>query len=230
MNIRKVAAIAVATAYALLVSAQASADRIDADLFATYKASQHISISFTVCGSLPDERGCFGSSGFAPFEYACAILEGVPKYNGGVVKRDVYVLDRRASRGVAVKLFVFQRKDVITDQSDTVTTALKQTISLPIKGGPGADCSMAANNVAVYAGTSKDHVAVSIDKNTYALTTVGGFSPPEALTAITADERGYVTLRFSDGNLVFGPQGQEVSVGGGVADMIDDHNATWKVN
>lgn len=226
MNIKTIAAVAAVPVCALMTVAQASASQIDSNLYATFAMRGHTSVSFVVCGSLPETNGCYGSGDLdPPFEAACAVLQGSPNYNGDVITRDIYVLDKRSSGKTAVQLYIYQRKDTITDNSnDSVSVTLKHTIALPIKGGPNADCALAGNNAAVYAGTTKDTVAVSIDKQTHVVNTLGGFSPPEKLVGITADDRGFISLLFSDGFYVIDPKGHGDGDGGGAASLINTRN------
>jgi hypothetical protein len=225
MNIKTIAAIAAVLVCALMASAQASAAQIDSKLFAMFSLNGHASISFVVCGSLPETNGCYGSTNLRPpFEAACAVLQGTPNYNGDVVTRDIYVLDKRSSAKTAVQLYIYQRQDTITNSSDAISVTLEHTIALPIKGGLNADCAMAGNNAAVYAGTTKDTVAVSIDKKTQVVKTLGGFSPPAKLLAITADDRGYIALHFAGGFYIIDPKGNGGGDGGGSASMINTRN------
>lgn len=226
----------VATVFAVISScagmqpALAASSQIDAGLFATFSASQ-TSVSFVVCGSLPESEGCYGSATLSPFESVCAVLQGTPNYKtNGVVERDIYILDRRASKNASVLLYVYKRKDTISDGGyDSVSTMLARTVPLASEGGPNAKCSMAGNNAAIYAGTSKDTFANVIDKNTYVVTRYGGFSPPAHLHSITADERGYVAIHFDGGFYVVGPDGRGEEDGGGAADMINTRNG-WIPN
>jgi hypothetical protein len=226
MNSSKIAAIAAVPFCALAMSTQIFAAQIDSNLYATYTMGGNSSVSFIVCGSLPGSEGCYeGGTLDPPFEHACAVLEDSPHYNEDVVTRKVYVLDRRSSAKTAVELYVYERKDTISSTFDTVSVKLKKTILLPINGGSGAKCAMAGNGAAVYAGTTKDTVAVSINKDTFEVNTVGGFSPPANLTGITADERGYVSIQFTEGFYLIGPDGGGVEDGGGAAAVVDNRNA-----
>ncbi len=202
---------------------------LDAGLFTTYSAGA-TSVNFVVCGSLPESEGCYGSGSLSPFEQVCAVLEGTPKQKGDVVTRAIYVLDKRTSKKSPITLTVFTRTDTITDGSfDTIQVTQTKQIPLGITGGAKAKCSMAANDAFVYAATDADTNAVAVDKTAFTVSPIGGFSPPEPVTSITADERGYVALHFQDGFYVLGPDGSDQEDGGGPADMVGTRNA-WKPN
>lgn len=183
-----------------------------------------------VCGSLPGSEGCYGSGTMSPFESACAVLEGKPKYkpidSGEVVTRPIYVLDRRSSKTAAAILYIYTRTDTITqDTYDSVSLVLDTQISPSFNGGGlNAKCSMAANDIAVYAGTDKGG-ASTVDKKTLSVNTLAG----PGLVSITADERGFVAVNTTCCNAIFSPQGGGVQSGGGNWDMINDRNA-WKPN
>lgn len=202
---------------------------LDAGLFTTY-SSGGTSVNFVVCGSLPESEGCYGSGNLGNFEQACAVLEGTATQKGDVVSRDIYVLDKRTSKTAPVTLYVFHRTDTITNQSfDSIQVTQTHQISLNVKGGAKSNCSMAANDAFVYAATDADTVAIGIDKTSFTTGQLGGFSPPETVKSITADERGYVSLHFQDGFYVVGPNGVGEEDGGGAADMVGTRNA-WKPN
>ena len=82
---------------------------------------------------------------------------------------------------------------------------------------------LADNPVNVYAGTNQSTDAVSINKTTFAVNTVGAVFG--TVTAITADSYGFVTINQeqngSYGNSVYDPNGNLVSDGGGGYFMIN---------
>src|SRR5262249_12091986 len=93
---------------------------LDATLFAEYTASA-TGVQFTVCGATLNTSGCYGGGAMSPpFEQACAVLEGTPKTKNNVVRRDIYVLDKRTSKTDPAMLYIYTRSDTITDSSDTV--------------------------------------------------------------------------------------------------------------
>ena len=73
--------------------------------------------------------------------------------------------------------------------------------------------------------------AVEIDKRTFSVTQLGGFSPPINIFAITANDYGYVTLSFgSFGSsdtafIVVGPDGSAVEDGDGSQFMLNTDQA-----
>jgi hypothetical protein len=205
-------------------SAPASAQKLDAGLFTTYSGGG-TSISYVVCGSLPQSSGCYGSGTLSPFEQACAVLEGKAKQKNNVVTRAIYVLDRRTSPSAAITLSVYTRTDTISASSDSIQVSLTKQVSLGLNGGASSHCSMAANNDFVYAATDADTVAAGMNKSTFAVSQLGGFSPPANIVSITADERGYVSLHFNGGFYVYGPDGSLQEDGGGAADMVGTRNA-----
>jgi hypothetical protein len=200
-------------------AASAAPSTLDATLFATYRTSP-TSVSFVICGSLPDSEGCYGFGTMSPFQNACAVLEGRPKTTGDVVTRAIYVLDKRSSKKEPVTLYVYERLDTISSSYDSVQVKLIQQVPLGITGGPAAKCWMAGNDDFVYAGTSVGG-AVSVNKKSLAITPEG--SGP--LVNITSDERGYVSLNFSGEFGLVGPQGQGEESGGGNAEMVNTRNA-----
>jgi hypothetical protein len=193
-------------------------------LFATYSANA-TSVSFTVCGSLPESEGCYGFATMQPFEQACAVLEGKPKINkDNVMTRAIYVLDKRTSKAAPITLYVYKRTDTLTDSDDTVQVTLEQSVPLGLTGGSSSHCSMAGNDDYVYAATDQDETAAGINKKTLTVSQLGGFSPPSTITSITADDRGYVSLHFVEGFYVFAPDGSGEEDGGGAADMVNTRN------
>ena len=64
---------------------------------------------------------------------------------------------------------------------------------------------MAANDGFIFVGTDASPNAVKVNKLTYSLTKLGGFSPPLPVTAITANDYGYVTVtqQAATGEAVF---------------------------
>jgi len=211
-------------------SASAHKTHLDDGLFTTYSVGGGgTSVSFSVCGSLAQSEGCYGGGTLSPFESACAVLERAPKYKTNVVTRDIYVLDRRTSAADPALLYVYRRTDTITDTFDTIQVALKKTVSLQTTGGSSAHCSLAANDPLVYVGTDASTTAVSVDKKTFAVTILPGFSPPSTVTSITADDRGYIALHYGNGFYLFGPDGSLREDGGGAADLVNTRNG-WKPN
>ncbi len=142
------------------------------------------------------------------------------------VTRAIYVLDI-ASGGTGVVLNVYTKTDMVTPDFDTVQVTLSKTLTLPLIGGTAAGTSMAANSKFLFIGTNQSPQGVEIDKRTFSVTQVGGFSPPINVTAITADQYGYVTMTFGsfrageNGFYVFGPDGSGEGDGGGADFMLN---------
>jgi len=189
----------------------------DATLFTTYTLdSLDKSVSWIVCGSTVSTEGCYAAGNLGPFGRAGGLMEGNASVNlhTNTVTRAIYIVDIASGRGGnGVVLYVYRKTDVVSSTSDTVTVSLTKTIKLPLAGGSTALCSMAANNSFLFIGTDNSPQAVRVQKRNFTVTQVGGFSPPINVTAITADQYGYVTVTqggFSSGEngfYVFGPDG-----------------------
>jgi hypothetical protein len=199
----------------------------DATLYTTYSAfasSGQTTISWTVCGSTQDDEGCYDSGSIGPFLGVGAMLEGDPSIKGNVVTRLIYVVD--SGSATSVKLYVYRKVDTITAEFDTTTVTLARTVKLPLTGGSTALCSMAANQGFLFIGTDQSPQAVSVKKSTLGVTTLGGFSPPLNVLAITADQYGYVTVTQGNssggsGFAIFSPAGEGVEEGGGADFLLD---------
>jgi hypothetical protein len=212
----------------------APAAPIDATLYTRYNIDQaHSIIGWNVCGSLPGSSGCYGSGSLGPFGMVGAVMEGEPKTNrtANTVTRAIYVVDYLSGPNQnEVVLYVYTKVDTITTDSDTVTVTLSQTISLPLVGGLPSQVSMAANKQFLFIGTNNSTEAVEINKRTFSVTQLGGFSPI-TVSAITADPYGYVTLSFgsfssSDTDFtVVGPNGSAVEDGVGNGFMLNTDQA-----
>ena len=146
-------------------------------------------------------------------------MEGEPKTNriANTVTRAIYVLDTASGPNQnEVVLYVYTKVDTITTDSDTVTVTLSQTISLPLVGGlTPHSAHMAANKQFLFIGTDQSPHAVELDKRTFSVTQLGGFSPPINVFGIFADQYGYVTLSFGSFRgsrqrfIVAGPDGSD---------------------
>jgi hypothetical protein len=162
------------------------------------------------------------------------MMEGEPKTDRrmNTVTRAIYVLDANSGPNQnAVVLYVYTKVDTITTNSDTVTVTLSQTISLPLVGDPislGALPFMAANTQFLFIGTDQSPQAVELDKSTFSITQLGGFSPPINVFAILVNQYGYATLSFGNfrggGNKAFivaGPDGSDEEDGNVTQFMLD---------
>jgi hypothetical protein len=201
---------------------------LDKGLFATFENYQ-ASVDFTVCGSTGNSEGCYGSAELSPpFDYACGVLEGKPKTKGDTVTRAIYVLDKRTSTTDPVMLYVYERKDVIANSYDSVSANLKATINLGITGGAAAHCMMAGNLDYVYAGTDVGGAAF-VNKHSLALARLVGKTGSSTLLSITADDRGWVAVSYTDQFYVVDPHGNSFEDGGGTAAMINQRSG-WIQN
>ena len=220
------AAVAAALVCGTAGSASAHRATLDAGLSTLYSGPDDSSaVDIMVCGQLQQGGGCFAFTQLTGFQSACALVEGTPSQHGDVVTRDIYILDRRTTAGDPLQLFVYTRTDTISATSDTVSITLVNQISLGIRGAPKAKCWLAANDNFLYAASNRDRPAVAIAKGTLAVTTVGKFSPAEHVRAITADDRGYVTVAFDTASFEFDQSGAQISFGGDHQVLANTHNS-----
>ena len=202
-----------------------ASQRIDGTLFTTYsRDTNDTTLGLTVCGSTQNTEGCYGSASLGPFGKIGAILESNPQtdLSTNTVTRSIYVVDSASGTSQnGVTLFVYTKTDAITPDFDTVTVTLSKTVALPLTGGLSARTSMAANTQFLFVGTSLTAQGVELNKRTLTPVLVGGFSPPINVSAITADQYGYVTITFGSFNggesgfYLFGPDGSGQEDGGG---------------
>jgi hypothetical protein len=214
---------------ALPLCAQRTA-ALDSTLYTTYTmTSDETSVSWIVCGSTAQSSGCYGSGSIGPFVKLGAIMEGNPSTKGNVVTRAIYAVD---SGNSSVVLYVYRKTDTITSSFDTVSVTLARTVTLQLTGGSTAQTSMAANTGFLFIGTDQSPNAYEVKKSNLSLTQIGGFSPPLNVTAITADQYGYVTVTQGEpsagatGFTVIGPDGFAVEDGGGAPFMLNTVTAT----
>ena len=87
---------------------------------------------------------------------------------------------------------------------------------------------MAANKQFLFIGTDQSQQAVVLDKRTFSVTQLGGFSPPINVFAILVNQYGYATLSFGSfrggGNKAFivaGPDGSDEEEGDETQFMLD---------
>jgi hypothetical protein len=198
----------------------------------------HTNVTWIVCGSTQQSSGCYAAGVLGPFKKVGAILQG----NAGVnkttntVTRLIYVLDvATGANSDGVTLYVYKKTDMVTPSFDTVAVSLNKTVPLPLTGGNTALSSMAANGKFVFIGTDQTPNVVRLQKSNYAIVTVGGFSPPINVTAITSDKYGYITVAFGNfggdaGNFVFGPDGLTRGDGGGAFFMLNTDQAVLPSN
>jgi hypothetical protein len=208
----------------------------DATLFTTYDIdTKHTSVGWLVCGSTQQSTGCYSSGSLGSFGKVGALIEGLPSTSRAntVVTRAIYVLDiASGSNQKGVTLYVYKKADTVSPSFDTVSVTLLKTVNLPLVGGSSVLASMAANSNFVVIGTNQSTQAVEVQKSNFAITSIGGFSPPINVSAITADKYGYVTVSFgslspigSNGFVVLGPNGVDQEGGGGAAFMLGTQQA-----
>jgi len=228
-----------ATAIAVIVLAAAIpalAVPIDSTLFTTYTINTtHTSLDWVVCGSTQSSSGCYASGALGPFAKVGAILEGNQSVNltTNTVTRLIYVLDiATGNTQNGVTLYVYKKTDTISPTFDTVNVSLTKTVTLSqIVGGALARASMAANAKFLFIGTNQSPTALKVQKGTYAITQIGGFSPPINVTSITTNKYGYATVTFgsfngpSNGFVVFDPSGNSKEDGGGASFMLNTDQA-----
>jgi hypothetical protein len=209
----------------------------DANLYISYSfGTGYQNVYWTVCGSTADSEGCYDSGSMGPFGKAGALIEGNPSVDASTstVTRYVYIVDIAAGSGTDVALNVYKRTDVVTSSFDTTTITLEKNVPLTLTGGATAICSMAANSEYLFIGTDQSPFAIKVKKNTLATTTVGGFSPPENVTSITADKYGFVTVTFggsfSGGFYTYDPTGALAEDGGGSEFMLNTSVALTTTN
>jgi hypothetical protein len=214
----------------------APAAALDAGLYTKYNMDvAHTTVNWNVCGTLPGSSGCYGSGSLGPFGRVGALMEGEPKTNRSTqtVTRAIYILDIASGTDQSgVTLYVYTKVDTITTDSDTITVTLSQTISLPLVGGinPHSE-QMAANKQFLFIGTDETPQAVQINKRTFSITQLGGFTPPINVFGIFGDEYGYVTLSFgsfrthNNDFIVVGPDGSVVEQGNVSQFMLNTTNA-----
>jgi len=205
-------------------AAEAHKVTLGTGLYTEYGKGGSSLINFIVCGSVGSSMGCYGSGRLGPFEQPCAVLEGKAKQKKSVVKRAIYVLDKRSSNAASMTLTVFTRIDTFGDNSDSIQVRQTKLVPLGVTGGPDAKCSMAGNDAFVYAGTDAQNSVVVIDKKAFTISTI---QKSGDVQSITADDQGDVALNFGDFSELFDPQGNQITGAEGPADVVGTLNA-WK--
>jgi len=209
---------------------------IDSTLYTAYSLSGGDTyLSYSVCGSTQQSEGCYGGGNLGPFGKIGALLEGAASTNlkTNTVTRLIYVLDvATGTGGNEVVLNVYKKTDTISPTYDTVVVTLSKTVPLALTGGSTALASMAANNGFIFIGTDQTNFAIRLQKNNYAMTQFGGFSPPLNVTAITSNKYGYITVTYGNrmgggfnATIWFGPDGAGRGDGGGAYYMLEGSQA-----
>lgn len=194
---------------------------IDSTLFTTYDTSSPFqSVSWIVCGSTAQSEGCYASGSMGTFGKVGALMEGSPSTNGSTVTRSIYVVDiASGSSGTAVTLNVFKKTDTISASSDTVRCDAVE-VGYAAAGGwqHGQVFDGGERRVPVYwDGQSSE--GIEVQKFGLKVTTLGIISG--GVTAITADNYGYVTVTQTGGFAVYGPTGALFEDGGGAPFMLE---------
>jgi hypothetical protein len=199
-----------------------------ANFYTTFSVSK-TAINWTTCGSTQQSEGCFGAGSISPFGNVCAVLQGLAVTVGNTVNQKLYVFDSDYKSSGNVFLHVFKKTVVITSSTLTTTFTPERKIGLALTGGSKVTCYAAANAHVIVAGTSASFTAVEISKANLATASIGGFSPPEPVTSIVADDRGYIVVNQGNGTgtgfYLLGPNGGGVEDGGGNVVIFNSENA-----
>jgi hypothetical protein len=185
----------------LIASAPARAALDNDAITLSFTALSH-QITWQLAGNDVSTAGVNGTLG--PFNNACAILHGTPRIKGNVRTRPIYVLDGGDSSSDPV-LYVYTRTDTIRSnegyRTDAVTVGVRDSVALSLKGQANISCYMAANDNAIFLGTSANLSAEIIRKDTLAHEVVSqplisyGFT----VSAITASNNGIVFITWGTG-------------------------------
>lgn len=86
----------------------------DATLYTSYFfGSGYQDLTWVVCGSTPETKGCYGSGSLGPFGRVSALMEGNPTTDAATntVSRIIYVVDvGSGSDGTAVVLHAYKKR------------------------------------------------------------------------------------------------------------------------
>lgn len=151
-------------------------------------------VSWSVCGSVIGSEGCYAGGNMGPFTHAGALIEGNETVSGNTVTRNIYVVDDGVR--ALVLLYIYKQTVVVTPPYAEITVAPVTTLGLYLVGGTGVVSYIAGNDHALFIGTNLSETAVKVEKDTLAVSNVGGFSPPLKVSSITANKYGYVTVNF----------------------------------
>lgn len=208
-----------------------AAGPIDAGLYTTYSFyNGFVNVDWVVCGQTHGWYGCYSSGRLGPFGNVGAVMEGAPSTKGNMVKRALYIVDVGTGSGVnTIKLYIYKKVDTIAPPNDSVTITLTKTVQLPLVGGTGASCFMAANSGFLFIGTNQSAQAVSVKKDNFAVTQLFEGAVGVNVSSITADKYGDVTVTQGNGVgdppvfafSVFGPNGELEEDGGGASYLLN---------
>jgi len=209
----------------------AAAGPIDAGLYTTYSFyNGFVTVDWVVCGQTHGWYGCYASGSLGPFGNVGALIEGDPSTSGNTVTRDFYIVDVGTGTGVkTINLYIYKKVDTITPPTDSVTITLSKTVQLPLVGGTGASCFMAANSSFLFIGTNRSAQAVSVNKSNFAVKELVEGAVGVNVSSITADKYGDVTVTQGNGAgnppvfafSVFGPNGELEEDGGGASYILN---------
>jgi hypothetical protein len=204
---------------------------IDAGLYTTYSFyNGFVTVDWLVSGQTHGWYGAYGSGSLGPFGNVGALIEGNPATIGNTVTRALYIVDVGTGSGVnTIKLYIYKKVDTITPPNDSVTITLTKTVQLPLVGGTGASCFMAANSGFLFIGTNRSAQAVSVKKTNFAVTQLFVGAVGVNVSSITSDKYGDVTVTQGNGVgdppvfgfAVFGPNGELESDGGRASYMLN---------
>ena len=208
-----------------------AAGPIDAGLYTTYNFyNGFVTVDWVVCGQTHGWYGCYGAGSLGPFENVGALMEGNPSTKGNTVTRTIYIVDTGTGSGVnTINLYVYTKVDTINPPNDSVTITLTKTAQLPLAGGTGTACYMAANGEFLFIGTNKSTEAVSVKKSNFAVKQLSDSSFGVNISSITADQYGNVAVTAGNGVgdppvfgfAVFGPNGELEEDGGGASYVLN---------
>ena len=200
----------------------------DANLYTLYEVWYAFTfINYDVCGSVPGSFGCYGSGQLTGFGRVGAMIEGEPNVDTATntVRRDIYVVDQAVGGGTSTKmsLSVYRLAEVIKGPLPPITCVRIKKIELPLAGGLTVKTSIAADARYLFIGTDQGTNGVRVSKSDYSVTSIGGITPATPLSAISADNEGYVTTAFggpTGGFSVANPDGTPNRSGTGSAFML----------
>jgi hypothetical protein len=208
-----------------------AAGPIDAGLYTTYSFHKgFVTVDWEVSGQTHGWYGSYGSGSLGPFGNVGALMEGNPSTKGNTVTRTLYIADVGTGSGVnAINLYIYKKVDTIIPPNDSVTITLTKTVQLPLVGGTGASCFMAANSTFLFIGTNQSAQAVSVKKSNFAVTQLFEGAVGVNVSSITTDKYGDATVTQGNGVgnppvfafAVFGPNGALEEDGGGASYVLN---------
>ena len=198
----------------------------DSNLYTVYQLSGDTAINWTTCGRTGNSSGCYGSGSLGPLAGPCAIMETGETITGNTISRYVYIVEASSTGFKNAVLDVYLKQDVLTGGSDIPSISLVHRIDLGLAVGLKTACFMAGGPRYLFIATALSVRAMRYDKFTGKVVPESESSSPAApVTAITADERGYVTVSHSSARApafdVYDPNGDNTDTGGGTNFMLN---------